>query len=70
MYAVNEDLPQAWAGSPMDGVDLSAEAGLSVGASSWHSRMTVDLWSFVVIIGALALLWVLGGVVFRRVNIL
>lgn len=62
-------LAEQWAGSPMDGVDLTAEAGVALGPSRWHSRMTIELWSLVVILGALALLWVLGGVVFRRVNI-
>ena len=63
-------LGEAWAGSPMNGVDLTAEAGVSVGGNKWHSRMTIELWSLVIIIGALALLWVLGGAVFRRVNVL
>ncbi len=65
-YGLAED----WAGSPMNGVDISAEAGVAVGGNSWHSRMTIELWSLVVILGSLALLWVLGGVVFRRVNVL
>lgn len=63
-------LGEAWASSPMNGVDLTAEAGIGLGGSRWHSRMTIDLWSLVVILGALALLWLLGGVVFRRVNVL
>ena len=70
MYTM-QDLPsEAWAASPLNGVDISAQAGIDVGPSSWHTRMTVDLWSMVIILGALALLWILGGVVFRRVNIL
>ena len=70
MYTM-QDLPsEAWAASPLNGVDITAQAGLEVGPSKWHTRMTVDLWSMVIILGALALLWVLGGVVFRRVNIL
>ncbi len=71
MYSVSEnDVMESWAGSPMNGVDMQAEAGVSVGGNSWHSRMTIELWSIVLIVGALALLWLLGGVVFRRVNVL
>lgn len=75
-YGVNSD-PQnlmfvgdadSW-GGPNDGVDLEASAGIGVGGSSWHTRMTINLWQFILIIGALALLWALGGVVFRRINI-
>jgi hypothetical protein len=70
-YYATTDMPsEAWAASPMNGVDLNAEAGVSLGGNAWHSRMTVDLWSFIIIIGALVALWVLGGVVFRRVNVL
>jgi hypothetical protein len=57
-------------GGPLNGVDLEAQAGVSVGGSSWHTRMTVDLWAMIIIIGAVVALWVLGGVVFRRVNVL
>lgn len=71
MYATNYDgLSEGWAGSPMNGVDLEAEAGVSLGGNAWHSRMTIELWSLILIVGSLALLWLLGGVVFRRVNVL
>jgi hypothetical protein len=70
-YAQTTDLPsEAWAASPMNGVELSAQAGFEFGSNSWHSRMTVDLWQFIIIVGSLALLWVLGGIAFRRVNVL
>lgn len=69
-YSDVDGMPEAWAGSPLNGVDLDAEAGFSLGGNAWHSRMTIELWSLVVILGSLALLWVLGGVVFRRVNVL
>lgn len=64
MFAGDSD---SW-GGPLNGVDVSANAGVSVGNSSWHSRVTVDLWCLIVIFGSLALLWVMGGVIFRRVN--
>ncbi len=71
MKYITEDVPmESWAGSPMNGVDLNAEAGVEFSGNSWHSRMTIELWSLVLIVGALAVLWVLGGVVFRRINIL
>jgi hypothetical protein len=69
-YATDTMPSEAWAASPLNGVDLNAEAGVSFAGNAWHSRMTVDLWSFIIIIGALVALWVLGGVVFRRVNVL
>lgn len=56
-------------GGPMNGVDMVAQAGVQAGNNSWHSRITIDLWSLIIIVGALAGLWILGGVVFRRVNI-
>lgn len=65
MFAGDSD---SW-GGPMNGVDLTAEAGVSIGGSRWHSRMTIDLWTVVIVLGALALLWLLGGVVFKRINI-
>jgi len=65
MFAGDSD---TW-GAPNNGVDLQAEAGIQVGAGKWHARMTSDLWSMVIILGALAALWILGGVVFRNVNI-
>lgn len=57
-------------GGPMDGVDIDAQMGIDVGGSHWHSRMTIDLWTLIIILGSLALLWLLGGVVFRRVNVI
>ena len=56
-------------GGPMNGVDLEAQAGISAGNSSLSSRISVDLWTLIIIVGALALLWLMGGVIFRRVNI-
>jgi len=56
-------------GGPMSGVDLTAQAGVEAGGSSWHTRITVDLWTLIIIFAALAALWVMGAVVFRRVNI-
>lgn len=56
-------------GGPLGGVDLVGEAGVQVGDARWHARMTSDLWSVVIILGALAGLWFLGGIVFRNVNI-
>jgi len=56
-------------GGPLNGVDMVAQAGLDVGNSSWHSRLSIDSWTLMIILGALAVLWLMGGVVFRRVNI-
>jgi hypothetical protein len=59
----------SWQGAPMDGVDLVAEGGVQVGSGKWHARMTTDLWSVVLILGAIAGLWILGGFVFKNVTI-
>jgi len=66
MFAGDSD---TWGGGPMNGVDLQAQAGIDIGNSSWHSRITIDFWTLIIILGALTVLWVMGGVVFRRVNI-
>lgn len=55
-------------GGPMGGVDINAQAGIEVGSGKWHARMTTDLWSVLLILGALAGLWFLGGVVFKSVR--
>jgi len=60
--------PDGW-GGPSDGIDLVGQAGVQVGSAKWHANMTTDLWSVIIILGALAGLWILGGVVFRNVNI-
>jgi hypothetical protein len=65
MFAGDSD---SW-GGPMNGVDMTAQAGVDVGGSSWHSRLTVDSWTLIVILASLAVLWLMGAVVFRRVNI-
>jgi len=56
-------------GGPDNGVDLVGQAGVQVGSAKWHANMTTDLWSVIIIVGALAGLWILGGIVFRNVNI-
>jgi hypothetical protein len=65
MFAGDSD---TW-GGPMNGVDMTAQAGVDIGGSSWHSRITIDLWTLIIIFAALSALWVMGAVVFRRVNI-
>lgn len=59
----------SWQGAPDNGVDLVTEAGVQVGSAKWHARMTSDLWSVIIILGAILGLWVLGGVVFKSVTI-
>lgn len=66
MFAGDSD---TW-GGPQNGVDLVAEAGVGIGGSHWHSNMTIDSWTIVIVLGSLGLLWLLGGVVFKRINIL
>jgi len=70
MALYTQEASESWAASPLNGVDLTAAGGIELGGNKWHSRMTVDLWSLILIVGSLALLWVLGGIVFRRVNVL
>ena len=64
-FATDSD---SW-GGPMNGIDMTAQAGVDIGGNSWHSRLSIDLWCLLIILGSLMALWVLGGVVFRRVNI-
>ena len=61
--------PEAW-GGPLNGTDLEAGVGMSVGRSGFGANLSVNMWSAIVMIGALALLWFFGGVVFRKVNII
>lgn len=55
-------LNEAYADELMDGVDLNAH-----GASgpSYGSGMSMNFYGWLIVVGAMALLWLLGGVVFR-----
>jgi hypothetical protein len=68
-YQVSDDLGEAWAASPMNGVDLNASAGVGYGDNTFSSKLTVDGWTVAIILTALGLLWLFGGVIFRRINI-
>lgn len=57
---------EGWQGAPMDGVDVLDHALVS---TPWHAKIPSDTYLFLVIIGALGVLWLLGGVAFRSVNI-
>lgn len=59
----------SWGGGPMNGIDLQAEAGMQVGPVAWHANISSDVWTLIIMLGSLGLLWVLGGVVFRKINI-
>jgi hypothetical protein len=56
-------------GGPLGGVDMQAEAGFDIGGTGIHGSATIEVWTFIIIVGSLALLWLFGGVVFRRINI-
>lgn len=55
-----------WQGAPGDGVDMLDQ---SLTDAPWHARIPSDTYLFLIIIGALVALWLLGGVAFRSVNI-
>lgn len=57
---------EGWQGAPYDGVDLLDHALVS---APWHARIPSDTYLFMIIIGALVVLWLLGGVAFKSVNI-
>lgn len=60
--------PSSWDG-PQNGVDVSAEAGMNVGPVKWHAQISTDTWTLIIMLASLAALWVLGGVVFRKINL-
>lgn len=61
--------PAGWNG-PLDGSDIEAGVGVNVGGRGFGANLSVDVWSAIIILGALALLWFMGGVVFRKINII
>lgn len=58
-YVTGYGEADSW-GGPMDGVDVVQHLGSSVQMKP-TSRVSEDTYMFFMIIGALALLWVLGG---------
>lgn len=52
------------------GIDFSAaETGAYTGDDNkWHSKVSMNTYSWLIIAGAVALLWFFGGVVFNDVN--
>lgn len=62
VYASNQNFGEAdsW-GGPMDGIDVIEHVGSSL-APSKTSRVSEDTYMFFIIVGALACLWLLGGV--------
>lgn len=69
MYGEMVGDSDSW-GGPQNGVDIDAQMGVGVAGSRWDTRITIELWTLVIILGALGILWLMGGVVFRRVNVL
>jgi hypothetical protein len=56
---------EGWQGAPNDGVDVLDHALVP---ESWHAAIPSDSYLFLVILGSLVALWILGGTVFRRVR--
>jgi hypothetical protein len=54
-------------GGPENGVDI--QAGLGGVEAKASARISQDTYTFLVIAGALVVLWTLGGTVFRKVRI-
>lgn len=57
-------------GGPLNGTDIEAGVGASIGGRGIGANLSVNVWSAIIILGALGLLWFFGGVVFRKVNII
>lgn len=56
-------------GGPLNGTDIEAGVGASIGGRGFGANLSVDVWSAIIILGALALLWFMGGVVFKKINL-
>ncbi len=54
-------------GGPVDGVDILQ--GMGDVAKKPSARVSKDSYTFGVIAGALVLLWLLGGVAFRKIRL-
>lgn len=65
-YVENYGNSEDWGGAPGDGVDMLSQGMVNV---PWHARIPSDTYLFGIIIGALVVLWLLGGVAFKSVNI-
>lgn len=62
------DGSDSW-GGPMNGIDVVRHEGSPTLSTSWHGRIGVDAYLFLVIMGALAALWLLGGVLFKNATL-
>lgn len=57
-------------GGPMNGVDVTAHDGNARAVNTaWHANLSVDTYLFLLMMGALALLWLLGGVAFKNARL-
>lgn len=56
-------------GGPLNGVDVTDHQGTGAVSTSWHANLSVDTYVFLLIMGALAMLWLLGGVVFKNARL-
>lgn len=54
-------------GGPVNGVDILQHSGIDT--DSVKAQKSVDFCMFLTIIGALVLLWVLGGLVFKNARL-
>jgi hypothetical protein len=54
-----------WQGAPYDGVDMQDQALVMM---PWHAKVPSDTYLAMLILGALAVLWLLGGVAFKSVR--
>lgn len=58
-------------GGPLNSVDLvDGSSGGSPLAFKWHARLSVETWTAIVMIAALVGLWVIGGTLARKVNVI
>lgn len=61
------NIPEAFADELQEGQDFTPHVtGESVSIDTWHRRISVEAYMWILVVGSLGLLWVLGGS-FRKV---
>jgi len=53
-------------GGPQNGVDIQGQLNVPSVSTRFGGSLSVDTYLFLIIMGALALLWLFGGVLFKN----
>lgn len=62
-------LSESYAASPLDGADVMDHVTGGADALRRSARISMDAYTALIIIAAVAALWLLGGYVFKSANI-